>query len=1516
MNRKQYHITILLICLGLMFGNSVSVSGQTSSITHTVPFATVNQNMWGPNNSNLGLNINLQLFRVNPSPLSGTLGSISSFYVPYWNSTYYFGAQFSYSFKLDMGAYYRIQGFDSGKVDVAYPIDVTYTYPSANTFNKGEWITITSNYTVLSAANITTHYPNSGYRKIGLDLDVGLQASLSGNFCFLQCNNSTILPTTGIWPKQIFPVFQITNTATSPDPNMFSQFGITGNMNLPYVTTNSWINNKCLFARGEDNYIDFNLDIFKFLSKVYAPFGNLSGTYSFGNGGTFTYNIFSAWLSMRVYNKQRFRFCPSVNTTLSFPTYLYFKVSDPITNTVKQSGFNNSVTYHVGDKLEIRYPCNFEFLEIKSGYEIDNTEDNFSNNTYDSIAFSLNMEALKFNIYIPGYQIFPGYSRTFCITYPSVCNWKPCIKKKCWTISWPPVTSPPINLNYGPLWTYSIPLGGVNALTWVDDSWPLEGFSSYDSSMFQSFILTPKPYLAQVTGTDILCKNDSTGSIVVNITNGTPPYTYEYDNFTTNTTTATTDSITGLNAGTHYVKVTDSNGCVVFDNINLNEPDYLLQLVNLNITPVSCYNGANGQAQATLFGGTSPYTYNWSNGSLADSATGLVAGNYTLSVIDSNNCSIDTSFVITQPDSIFISGNLQHITCKGASTGSISLTVSGGNYPYSYLWNTGDTTANLSQLSAGVYSVTVTDRKNCSKNTSFTLTEPATFPTVNTISVTDVSCFGGNNGNITVNASGGSGNLSYQYFDQNGFLLSFNGNTASNLNAGNYTIIISDSNGCSTDTNIVISEPNTPLSFTYSKNNVNCYGDATGSITVYPAGGTSPYTYTWNTGATTQNLSNLIAGTYTLTLTDANNCTFTDSIIITQPENPLSVSDTIISNVLCYGQNTGFINTTVSGGTLPYQIAWNTGETTRDIDSLTAGNYTITITDSLNCILSETYTITEPAAPLSVSGNITHVNCFGDSTGAIYALAQGGTPGYSYQWATQDSVIISNYTPALNNLTAGNYTLLVTDSNGCSTQSNFTVSQPAQALNSNFSVDSVKCFGNTDGNIYTVTTGGNGGYQYNWSNGSTSSDLQNIASGWYSVIITDTKGCSFTDSVFVGQPAAPIAASTQAFDVLCYNGNSGKILLAVSGGTPPYLFAWSNGETSQNIDSLTTGSYSVTITDANGCLATSGAFVGQPNAPLSITYSVDSVTCFNYTDGHINISISGGTMPYQMQWADSLFLLSQYGNDIYNLATGFYDIIVTDGNGCLTQETIFVPQPDSMFVILNATPVLCYGDSSGSVFSTVTGGTQPYSYLWNDSTTLPFLNNVPAGYYSLTVNDINNCRVKNNIQVSQPDPIYFDFDVSQITCRDKNDGTIYVQANGGVGNFIYQWANGKYGQELTDLGEGEYTVVVTDANNCSDTLTLVLYNSDISCIDIPNSITPNGDGINDTWIIDNIEMFPNAVLKIYNQWGVYIYETRGNNFIPWDGTYHNEPLPSATYYYILDLGNGEPPLTGPINIVR
>jgi gliding motility-associated-like protein len=901
-------------------------------------------------------------------------------------------------------------------------------------------------------------------------------------------------------------------------------------------------------------------------------------------------------------------------------------------------------------------------------------------------------------------------------------------------------------------------------------------------------IIQPAVISLSATPTNVSCAGGNNGSISGTISGGTAPFTYIWNDG------ATTLNRTTLSAGPYVLTATDNRGCTATVSAAVTAPTGISAVITP--TNISCFGLTDGSINLAVSGGTSPYTFVWNGGSTSQNRTGLSAGNYSVTITDNTSCSFTTSTTISQPAAITVSSVVTNVSCFGGNNGAIAITVTGGTIPNSFNWGGGITSQNRSNLTMGSYTVTVTDSRNCTASLSSTVNQNTTV----TVSpaVTNVSCNGGNNGAVNLTVNGGTSPYTYNW---GGGVTSQN---RTNLTVGPYQVTVTDNLNCTATATATVTQP-TAIAVSSTTTDVACNGGNNGSINLTISGGASPYTFNWGGGITTQNRTNLTSGSYSVTVTDNTSCTAVHSAIINETSTLLVTATP--ANVSCNGGNNGSINVVVSGGSTPYSYNWGGGIVTQNRTSLLAANYTLTVTDNAGCQRIVTTAVTQPNA-IAITPAVTHVTCNGASNGAINITVAGGTPNYTYSW--NGGVTSQNRT----SIPAGAYLLTVTDNNTCTASANIAVNQPS-ALSLSAVPTNALCFGQASGSINLNVSGGTSGYTYLWSNSMVVRNITNLAAGNYTVTVTDANSCTTTLTTTVGQ-APQLSASATVVNALCFGGNSGSIDLAVSGGSLPFTYNWSNSATTEDISGLSSGTYSVTVRDVNSCSTSSSSSVNQPLS-ISVNPSVTSVSCNGGSNGSINLSVNGGTGAYTYSWSNSATTSS-----ILGLTAATYSVTVRDANLCSASATATVTQPANLSVSETHTNVSCNGGNNATITTTVNGGTSPFTYLWNDGNTNANRNALTSNSYSVTVTDARSCTAAVAINVTEPTAITLSHTAIDATCFNASNGSINMNVSGGTSPYTFLWNNTGTVQNPTNLAAGSYVITVSDAHACTASRTAVV----------------------------------------------------------------------------------------------
>ena len=954
--------------------------------------------------------------------------------------------------------------------------------------------------------------------------------------------------------------------------------------------------------------------------------------------------------------------------------------------------------------------------------------------------------------------------------------------------------------------------------------------------------------------------------------------------------------------------------------------------VTLTADSVTCNGLNNGSACAVITGGSGTFLYDWNfaatpagDGTLC--ITGLGSSTNTIKVTDVVTgivrfCSIS----VGEPSLLFDYETFTNIpTCFGLCNAMSSVQVTGGTAPYTISWSGGlGTNDTATNICAGTYTVTVTDSKGC-KDSSAVIVIGQPLLLVSPGSVTNVSCFGLCDGTASIAAAGGT--APYVYDWTLGSPVGDGTDSISMLCAGTYTCTTTDSHGCTSTYNAVITQPPV-LTLTLAHTDASCLSVCDGTATATVSGGTPPYSYSWSNGtvvstaSTTNSVSSLCAGSITIIVTDAKGCTQTVTQIITEPV--VLVATASGTNVTCFGACNGTATVSVTGGTPTYTYSWvgpaGYTATTASISSLCPGVYTVTVTDSHLCTAVSAITITQPPLLLAnaVGTNIT--TCYGACIGSATSTPTGGTPPYTYSWSTGAT------TPTISSLCAGVYTVTVTDFKGCTSVQSVTITQPTD-INAGLSFTNVTCNGACNGTATSAPSGGTPGYTFSWSTGATTATISGLCPGTYTVTVTDLNGCTKVGSVTITQPNILTVAVTSTA-LSCYGDCNATASATIAGGTPPYTIDWLPGapvgDGSTTISSLCAGTYTVNITDFKGCTATQTVTITNPVA-LTISTVSTSASCNTIPDGAIDVTVGGGTLPYAYQWSGGSAATIE---DLAAILSGSYTITVTDSNSCTIADTILLPANAIVIAVAGNDTSFCQSESlTLSAASSVNG----VNYQWfempgntsvgnTDSVSV----NPPTGLtsYYVTVDNGSGCSDNDTVVVASnalpvvsagPDVILFVGTSSPIggSPTTTSPGATYqwMPTPGALDNSTVS------NPTASPIATATYTVTVTSAQGCTASDSMVVNVR--PTIVFPDGISPNGDGANDEWVIDGIELFPDCVVEVYNRWGELLFQSVGYKE-HWKGIFKNKPLPVGTYYYVINLKDPIFPdtYTGPITIMR
>jgi gliding motility-associated-like protein len=963
----------------------------------------------------------------------------------------------------------------------------------------------------------------------------------------------------------------------------------------------------------------------------------------------------------------------------------------------------------------------------------------------------------------------------------------------------------------------------------------------------------------------------SNGTATLTPENGIPPYTYHWPDPIGSVTTSTVGS---LGIGIYYVTVEDALGCETVARVEITDVGGMSIVVD--VTDATCYNGNDGEATVvSVIGGTGLVTITWEDafGNIipgGNTASGLNGGMYYyVTVTDENGCGVVEEIFIGQPAEfvLTVSGILD-ASCFGYNDGAATISAAGGNgSPYTYLWPDGDTNSSRIDLAAGSYTVTVFDNLGCEQTTDFTIGEPSLIEYE--LTTTKPSC-GQNNGSLTVsNITGGSGSGYVVTWSNDNWSVDSVGFAVTNLVAGIYDLVITDDTGCSVSETITLESDTDMYAEVIDITHVNCAGEVTGSATIGIIGGTAPYTVNWSNGQTGMTISNVAAGTYTATITDANLCVIYFDVNI--EENAPLVTDFVFTQpIVCAGDSIASFYVTVTGGVAPYIYHWEDGlGNTIGSDSalvdMTAGTYNITVTDNLGCTTTNSITIAS-SDPIAVTFVITETDCSA-STGSVKANVSGGVAPYNYNWAKylEPGVVIDgNGTDFIYNLGVGYYTLSLTDALGCVYRDTVLVESTTDMEISVINTVSVTCLGRNDGQAEVTIVNGQSPYTIIWANGDINNTTETsfintqLYQGNQIVRVIDANGCEQVTSFTVPTGNALYVSLRSYPDVGGDVADFGFVEAGAVGGIPPYSYNWEDAEgnnigTSYVITNLNYGWYYVTVTDANPNPCQWIDSIEVLNKTISYdTIFINHVTCHGFNDGSISIQGTGGEEPYQYRWRHDSWSTDSIGNTITNLIAGTYYLTLTDKYGFVEiTDSIEITQPEPLGLNAILVQKTACSEPTGIVKAELpesTGAIAPITYYWTSSewqdtivkVDNPILDSVGIGMYYVTIVDAKGCTDTDTVEMIDNSDMVVRLITFSPRCYGDNDGVIEAIVTDAIGDIIYIWSHDSTlnGPRAENLAPGTYYVTVTDSSTCYRTAEATLTEPALLEFNVIDSVMP------------------------------------------------------------------------------
>ncbi|MEY8847623.1 PKD domain-containing protein [Psychroserpens sp. XS_ASV72] len=742
-------------------------------------------------------------------------------------------------------------------------------------------------------------------------------------------------------------------------------------------------------------------------------------------------------------------------------------------------------------------------------------------------------------------------------------------------------------------------------------------------------------------------------------------------------------------------------------------------------------------------------------------------------------------------------------------------------------------------------------------------------------------------------------------------------------NPATVTYTVTPTSGdCVGETFEVVVTVNPSITVTSTVVNNNCFQSNNASINIDIVGGVpftsgAPYVISWTgpNGFTSsdEDIINLEAGTYTLSIDDDGGCPYSESFTIEEPEEFL-IDEVLFDpeTISCFGANDGSIGITIIGGTMPYVYSWTKDSlpfsNDEDLDNLGPGLYEITVTDANNCgPLTQSFLIEEPQPLVVTLNSQTDVICFGEATGAISINVAGGRPDYSFSWTGPDGY--TSNTQNIDTLFQGTYTITVTDSSDCVEVLDFTINQNDEIM-IDVTTTEIECYGDNNASI-TINdiSGGVPPYDIAWSNFGTGLSQVNLSAGIYTITITDAENCEKAFPIEI-EEAPLFLIDPVVTQMSCAGENDASITLNLVGGIDPITVVWDDDATvGVERNNLAPGTYTVTITDGTPCVIQE-SFTINDIAPLLLSANItNALDCDDTNSGAINLLIQGGTPPFDVQWNNGATT-----EDLESIPPNFYSVVVTDANGCEVEGNWEVTRFEPLVVDVETQSEFdCEAKTVDQTFiAMASGGVPPYQFNWSSGNVSGLNNEMMTtevnGLVILDVTDSLGCTTNYTFNVETPvlgDP---GFEVSSIGL--VNYGIFAIQdpiqfTNEATGDFVsilWDFGDGSFSAEenpthtYVQVGNYVVTQTVTYPFGCVYTHIVTLIVEDGYKLIMPDAFTPNEDGLNDYFAPEHIGL-NTLELNIYDTWGSLIYSESGDDIRGWDGKINDESAENGNYYY-------------------
>ena len=865
---------------------------------------------------------------------------------------------------------------------------------------------------------------------------------------------------------------------------------------------------------------------------------------------------------------------------------------------------------------------------------------------------------------------------------------------------------------------------------------------------------------------------------------------------------------TKLTGGEHSVTVTDPKGCTATAKVTITEKIAPLAITISEKEQIKCAGEKTAAVAVQVTGGKAPYKYAWNNAALSgDNASGLAAGGYQVTVTDAMGTTAFAAVVVPQPEPFALIALAQGPGTPGSNDGKALAQTTGGVPAQSFQWDNGETTPVATRLSPGQHSVTATNTNGCKATATVRILENIQPLAIIISEKTAIKC-AGDKAALGVQVSGGKGPFQYKWSNP-----ALTGDQPAGVSAGDYQLTVTDATNVTSVGAISVKQPE-KLTLTVSVQSSASTGNRDGKALAQPAGGAGNYIFQWQSGESGATASRLAPGANGVTVTDANGCTATATVSISENIQPLGVVISEKTNIKCAGEKTASLAVEVSGGKGPFKYQWNNAAVSGDQPTkLSNGDYKVTVTDATGTTSTAGITVAQPQ-PLVASVTVQSPASTGNSDGKAQVQLSGGTGAQSFKWDNGETTALAV------KLAPGQHSVTATDANGCTATATVSISENIQPLGIVISEKTnIKCAGEKTAALAVQVNGGKAPFKYQWNNAAaTGEQPSGLPNGDYKVTVTDAAGTSSTASITVAQPQ-PLLVSVNVQAPASTGNSDGKAQVQLTGGTGAQSFKWDNGETTALAVKLAPGQHSVIVTDANGCTATASVTISENIQPLTVAISEKtSIQCTGDKTAALAVQVSGGKGPFKYAWNNA----AASGDQPSELLAGAYAVTVTDATGKTSTANITVTEPKPLVVTATVQASASTGNADGKALAEGTGGSGSLTYKWDNGETNALAAKLAPGKHGVTVTDAKGCYNSVTIQITEDiQPLTVKVtEKTAIKCAGEK-AALNVQVAGGKAPFNFNWSNPSLsGGQPTEIVGGSYQLTVTDAQGTSQTASI------------------------------------------------------------------------------------------------